>query len=234
MEFIESIRHRAFDDLDVRGYDVDLTGWMSTNSFTSLFSAALDRLHGPRQVRKHHPVIVEVGTWKGLSAATMARMCIDRGLKDARIVCVDTWLGSPEYYTQAGIKRQNMGASLKHVNGYPSVYFTFTKNMKKLKLDKAIAPLPLPSAQAYDVLKHHKVRADIVYIDAAHEYEAVLLDIRKYYELLNPGGTMIGDDYHKTWPGVIKAVKEFCFNHQLDAVVDGSVWSLRKPCRKKK
>ncbi len=231
MEFIETMRHKAFDDLDIRGHDVDLTGWMSTDSFTSLFAAALDGLP-PKDAKQLK--IVEVGTWKGLSAATMARMCIDRGLKNVRIVCVDTWLGSPEYYTQRGIKRKDMGLSLKQINGYPAVYFTFAKNMKKLQLDKVIAPLPLPSAQAYDVLKHYKIRADIVYIDAAHEYDAVLLDIKKYFEILKPGGTMIGDDYHKTWPGVIKAVDEFCFHHQIETVVDGSVWSLRKPYRNKK
>ena len=49
--------------------------------------------------------------------------------------------------------------------------------------------------------------ADIIYIDAGHEYEAVLLDAQLYWNLLNPGGYIIFDDY--SWPGVIKAVDEF-------------------------
>jgi len=49
---------------------------------------------------------------------------------------------------------------------------------------------------------------DIVYIDASHEYENVLNDIRAWLPKVNPSGVICGDDYIQGWDGVIQAVNE--------------------------
>ena len=41
----------------------------------------------------------------------------------------------------------------------------------------------------------------------SHDYESVKQDIKIYWEKLNKGGIMFGDDYN-TWDGVKKAVNE--------------------------
>jgi len=48
---------------------------------------------------------------------------------------------------------------------------------------------------------------DFVYIDAQHEYEAVLRDIKAWYPKVKRGGVIAGDDCGE--PGVKQAVLEF-------------------------
>jgi len=65
-------------------------------------------------------------------------------------------------------------------------------------------------------------------VDAAHEYEPVLADIKAFYPLLKEGGTMIGDDYVCEWPGVVKAVQEFTNTNNIQFNVNGVVWNIKK------
>ena len=54
-----------------------------------------------------------------------------------------------------------------------------------------------------------KISPDLIYVDASHEYECVYQDISLYWKLLRNGGILLGDDYCKWQPGVVKAVEEF-------------------------
>lgn len=51
---------------------------------------------------------------------------------------------------------------------------------------------------------------DVVYIDADHSYEGVKADIEAYAKLVSSGGYLCGHDHHEGFPGVIRAVREFC------------------------
>lgn len=74
--------------------------------------------------------------------------------------------------------------------------------------------------------------ADVVYIDGAHNYEAVKSDIIAWYDKIPSGGVLAGHDYNPVgWPGVVKAVDEFLANNQeltLQKYVDSS-WAIFKP-----
>ena len=145
------------------------------------------------------------------------------------IIAVDTWLGAPEFWTW-GLNDPTRGISLQCMQGYPQVFYTFTKNVKSYGHDDMIAPFPISSVQGADVLQHYGIQADIIYVDAAHEYEPVKSDIEKYWSLLKPGGVMFGDDYTVSyWPGVVKAVDEFCNNNNLQLSTQGVMWYIRKP-----
>ena len=218
-QFINTLKQNAFDNLNTDTWNVDIHGWMD-KSFESVFSNAVNGLNTPL-------TIVEVGTWKGLSTTTMARVCKELKIKDFNIIAIDTWLGAPEFWTW-GLNDPTRGISLNCSNGWPTVFYTFTKNVKKLGHADCIAPFPIASTQGADVLNHYKIQADIIYVDAAHEYEPVLSDIKLYWPLLKAGGTMIGDDYMGGWPGVIKAVNEFCQTNNLKLNVNGVVWSINK------
>jgi predicted O-methyltransferase YrrM len=173
-------------------------------------------------------VVVEVGTWKGLSATKMAEVLKSEGFTNFNIICIDTWLGAPEFWTW-GMKDSTRGDSLKRVNGYPTVFHTFTKNVKAMGYEDCIAPLPLSSTQAADVLRHYKIAAHLIYIDASHEYGPVTSDLGCFYPLLKEGCVMLGDDYSAQWKGVIKAVDEFADLRKIDLRIDDVVWSLKKP-----
>lgn len=64
---------------------------------------------------------------------------------------------------------------------------------------------------------------DIVYIDASHEYEYVIEDIKHWLPKVKKGGILCGDDYTSGWPGVMKAVNEF-FGEKINVVGHQQWW----------
>jgi len=57
---------------------------------------------------------------------------------------------------------------------------------------------------------------DVVYIDADHSYEAVKQDLNLSYEIVKKGGFICGHDYtNHMFPGVVRAVNEFCLEKEL-------------------
>ncbi len=164
---------------------------------------------------KERPLtIIEVGTWKGASAFEMIETCE----KKCKMYCVDTWLGSIEHYDT--IQRDE--------NGYPTIFSDFWDNVKKAGYEEIITPITLPSAQAAKYLKEKGVQADVIYIDASHEYKDTLEDMEAYWELLKPGGVFIGDDYHPDWKGVMNAVRQFIFLKDLECAVFSKTWFIKK------
>ena len=209
MDFIRSLRDEAYKTLDIETHNVDIQGWM-VDSVRDVFTQYVSAHEGPF-------TIIEVGSWKGLSTSTMARICKENN-REASIIAVDTWLGAPEFWTW-GRDDPTRGGSLNLQHGFPTVFQTFTKNMKALRHDDVVAPLPLPSLCAATVLKHYNITADLIYVDAAHEYDSVKSDINAYWPLLKVGGMMFGDDYSECWPGVKKAVDElFPSRHVHDII----------------
>ena len=82
-----------------------------------------------------------------------------------------------------------------------------------------------------------QVLADLIHIDAAHEYPDVKEDIALYWPLLAPGGILLGDDYipgpgppGPGWPGVVQAVEEFVKQAGLQLHLGAGVkWWVKKP-----
>jgi glycosyltransferase involved in cell wall biosynthesis len=73
---------------------------------------------------------------------------------------------------------------------------------------------------------------DFVYLDALHTYEAIVKDIENWYAKVKPGGWLGGHDYHaEGFPGVYRAVNEFCEKNDLPRpfVFRDSSWLMRKP-----
>lgn len=68
-----------------------------------------------------------------------------------------------------------------------------------------VIPFPVPSSLAATFLAEKKIQADLVHIDAAHEYPDVVIDIDMWYPLVREGGTLLGDDFSNAWPGVVRA-----------------------------
>ncbi len=148
-------------------------------------------------------VIVEIGTWLGQSTFNMLEraLCHD---PEASIICVDTWLGSPEHWFNPEWK-----AGLRLENGRPNIYPIFIDNVCAKGFEDYIVPLNMTSLQAAKILHNLEVSPDLIYLDGAHDKDEVLADIENYWPFLNAGGCMVGDDYCDPWPGVVEAVHEF-------------------------
>lgn len=214
--FINTLNKNAFDNIDITGYNPDMHGWMDPD-FKNIIYSILNKKDKSEQL-----TIIEVGSWKGLSCITIANTVKNMGFQKVNIIAIDTWLGAPEFWTW-GLNDPTRGESLKLTNGYPAVFNTFTKNVKYYGHNDIITPFPISSIQAVDVLKYYNITADMIYIDAAHEYKPVKEDINAYWEILKNGGSMIGDDYMDGWPGVKQAVNEFG-----TPTVKGVVWNFNK------
>ena len=105
------------------------------------------------------------------------------------------------YHPPWTIDAPDRGGALERVGGWPTVFRTFARNLKKAGHADVSAPLPISSREGARVLAHWEVAADAIFIDAAHEYAAALEDMVAYWPLLRPGGVFFGDDvtHRKVW-----------------------------------
>lgn len=166
-------------------------------------------------------VVIDVGVWMGQSTITMGNAMKRAGI-DGCVIAIDSFLGSAEHWGSPLLTR-------KH--GFPDLYRQFLDNVFHAGLTDYIVPLPQTSTIAAALLKRLGVLASVIHIDAAHEYAEVLRDCEEYWELLQPGGWLIGDDYHETWPGVVMAAGEFSARVRRPLAIESPKWILRKPER---
>lgn len=187
----ESAQRRIESD-----YGLDLSGWGAGDDHRIFDS--LVRLVG---LHDRPGLAIEVGSWKGRSASRIASLI----RWNSRLVCVDTWLGATEMVgAPAGSKRDLMPRL-----GYPQIYYQFMANMSFMSVDDRVIPFPQSSTNAARYMLKSGVKADLIYIDASHEFEDVYADLQGYARLLKPGGVMFGDDYCEHWRGVMQAVDQF-------------------------
>lgn len=146
--------------------------------------------------------IIEVGAYQGRSTRAM----IDNAPWNMRMIVVDLW----DYKYKGGrVTMQDFSVFLGNTRDVRNRITTY-------RMRSEFAP-------------HHIERidglhfADLVYIDGGHEYETVQHDIEKYRQFVKPGGMMCGDDYHKSWLGVMKAV-----NAAFDKIkVEHTIWQVQ-------
>lgn len=133
---------------------------------------------------------VEVGVWYGTSASFMAVEIANSG-KKIKFDCVDTWKGSVEHANNEDVK-----------NG--TLYEAFLNYTKPVA--DYITPVRTTSLEAANLYADESL--DFVFIDASHDYENVLADIKAWYPKLKKTGMFAGHDYTNC-EDVAKAVEDF-------------------------
>lgn len=81
--------------------------------------------------------------------------------------------------------------------------------------------------QSVDAARSVLKPVEIVFIDAAHDEENVLADIRAWWPKVREGGILCGHDYQHKFPGVHRAVAR-AFPLLQVAVMPDSVWCVNK------
>jgi predicted O-methyltransferase YrrM len=208
--------HDVYANLTLRS--IDLGGWQA---HPCLYLKLVEQVR-PR-------LIVEVGVWKGSTTLIFAEALRHyRSVWRGKVVAVDTWLGALEFWKKS---KHDATRDLKFVNGYPSVYYNFLSNVVHQGLQDQVVPFPSPSlmaAQYFRVMKP-PVSIDILHLDGSHEYEDVAADLAAWWPVIRKGGVMIGDDYHRGWPGVIRAVDEFKIREHVNVSFNELKWTVTKP-----
>jgi hypothetical protein len=167
-----------------------LEGWFNyPNLYSKLAQTIPDR-----------GIFIEVGVWKGKSLAYFIVESINNN-KNLNIYAVDTWKGSPEHTNYDCI-----------INN--TLFEEFTSNM--ISVADKFKSLQMSSEEASKTFQDNSI--DAIFIDAAHEYEAIKNDLEFWYPKVKSGGYFCGHDYDDNWPGVIKAVDDFFKNKSIEKI----------------
>jgi Methyltransferase domain len=177
-------------------------------------------------ITKNRPsVVIDVGVWKGGSTFFLADILRETGT-NGTVIAIDTFLGSPEHWDGGGRDENLMPCK----NGRPLLYEQFLTNVVRTGMQDLIVPLPQSSEHAAIILSRLGIRAGLIHIEAAHEFDPVMRDVRTYWELLEPGGYLVGDDYVDVWPDVIRVANKFAESVNQPLTVAEPKWILQKPC----
>ncbi len=147
----------------------------------------------------------------------------DLGLP-TQIVCIDTWLGALEFWTDQADPERYLSLQLRH--GYPTVYYQFLANVCHQGLQDRIIPFPQTASIAALWFRYYGITADVIYLDASHEEEDVYQDLCNYWEIVARNGVLFGDDY--AWDGVRLAVNRFAKEEKKQIAFVADKWVLRK------
>lgn len=151
--------------------------------------------NAPHDLPSH---FVEIGSWKGKSAAFMAVEIANSG-KNIRFDCIDPWTdGGPD------LKHKTVGMA----DG--ALFREFLQNIAPVR--NYVTVIRAPSLTAVE--RYEDSSLDFVMIDGDHSYEACLADINAWRPKVKHGGIIAGDDYN--WSGVKRAVRESFKHHRVD------------------
>jgi hypothetical protein len=191
----------------------DTSGW---NSQHPSFDTVISEIH-PK-------VVIDVGVWKGGSTIYLAELLRKYGASGT-VISVDTFLESLEHWN----RESDLFNMIPRRNGMPLLYDQFLSNVVRRGVTGYVVPLPQTSVTAALLLRRLGIQAGLIHIDASHEYDDVLKDSRVYWDLLEPGGYLIGDDYHPYWPEVIRAADAFAAEKGVSLSAQDPKWIVRKP-----
>lgn len=146
-------------------------------------------------------VFVEVGSYLGRSLCSLADVVRASG-RDYTIISVDTCRGSGA----EGLSNEDAhGHAVEYGGG------TFAgllhRNVIACGFADDVDVLISSSPKAAGFFADESVAW--VHLDARHDYDSVVDDIRAWAPKVRPGGWLSGDDYDSViWPGVVAAVRD--------------------------
>jgi len=160
----------------------------------------------------------EVGCWLGKSTAYLARQIKDTG-RPGQFWAVDHGFGSP-----GGIDYGLHEPTLREYGG--NVAGRLVWHLRECDVLDRVAPLILSSVRAASLFPDEYF--DFVFVDAAHDRESVLADLRAWWPKIKVGGRLAGHDYDDHWPPVVGAVNEFFGRTDLNDPTCHHCWSVVK------
>jgi predicted O-methyltransferase YrrM len=152
-----------------------IPGWLTEDEAITLYELA-------RGLPSKAPVAVEIGSWQGKSSLVLAK-----GLKGKTrpvLYCIDPFNGDAGASDRVIYSRalSTMNKSLKDA---------FVDNMKRHGVLDVVQPL---EGYSFDFAAGFRQQIDLLFIDGAHEYDAVLQDYEQWSPLVRPGGTIAFHD----------------------------------------
>ena len=134
-------------------------------------------------------IVVEIGAYTGQTTVFMAKILQLLG-KSASILSIDP-------FERAASDSINPRGN----------YSAYIKNILKHKTEQTCLPLVAFSEHAASVIPD---KIGVLLVDGSHRYPDVAKDLSLYVPKLLPGGLLFVDDYVPAYPGVMRAVDEYC------------------------
>lgn len=170
----------------------------------------------------HRPTFgVEVGSFIGGSATLLGTWMRESG---GTLLCVDPWCGDINMWLLP-----NFAGTMRKVDGDPVIFKYFMNAMFNAGLTQTVVPLRTTSVIAARMMRVLKWQVEFAYLDSAHECGETFLELSLYYDLIQEGGVIFGDDY-MMFPAVKHDVDLFCniHNKKLNFTGDGDTWFIVK------
>lgn len=152
-------------------------------------------------------LMVEVGCFRGRSLCSVADTLKK---KKIQIMAIDMFDNVTYTYDESNVISRRKGMASD-----------FRDNIKEFGLENQVTLYAMSSTAAAMLIAP---RANLVFLDAAHDYASVKADIEAWGSLVIKGGILCGHDYAEYCPGVIKAVNERCRKFE----VHNQIWSAVK------
>ncbi len=154
--------------LDFKNNIAKIGGWLTEAEGIFLYQTAKEVDRGD--------AIVEIGSWKGKST-----ICLGRGTQGgngAKTFAVDPHIGSSEHHKMFG---------------EVDTYQEFLQNIKNAGIEEYIKPIHKTSEEAS---KNFHEPIGFLFVDGAHEFKFVQLDIKSWFSKVKDGGIIA---FHDTW-----------------------------------
>jgi predicted O-methyltransferase YrrM len=100
-------------------------------------------------------------------------------------------------------------------------------HMARLRLQDLILPFSTTSIAAAEVLRECAYTPDLIYLDGDHTARGFRADLDLYWEILRPGGYVIGDDFD--WEQVQANVINFAYLQKVEFTSFSNKFLMRKP-----
>jgi hypothetical protein len=187
-------------------------GWLVNGWFQPENKARLQELLADSRVR----FAVELGAWYGASA----RFLLEHS--GATVFSVDIWdkdLIAQEWQVQC--PEFAMHPEMRRLLEDHPIGETFMVNLWEFR--ERLVPLKMRSVDGLRHVSRLGVMPDLIYVDANHEYRAVVEDIETGFALF-PHAKMCGDDY--SWFDVKRAVHDLARAHGRTLRTVGEFWEF--------
>ena len=153
--------------------------------------------------------VIEIGTYYGASARMMADLLVD----DGHVWAVDLY----------GTEGEDVPSAEDTNDEDALMWQKFSSNVIATNLTHKITPVRGDSYRAANEYFAKKgIKVDLIYVDGAHDYQSVVMDLEAYYPLLQGPKILCGDDWGiGDGQQVARAVKEFAAKHNVKYEVVG-------------
>jgi len=180
-----------------------VTGFLSLKEGMALYFLAAS---GPGR-----GVIVEIGSFQGRSTIWLARGSLEKGRE--KVIAIDPHLGSPEHQP---------GAVCAHfMPAEGSTLSAFRNNLKRFQIEQGVEERVMTSGEAAAAWDGLPIR--LLFIDGAHEYEAVEADFLGWAPKVVKEGIIAFHDVTDVGVGPVQVVNKYVKqnpDYQILGIID--------------